>query len=107
MGQRSRQDAARRADRCGLPISGVLDGSHLTKVLARCLGERGATAEALRLYERLRSDRAAMVFRRSRRVGAVGQLKNPVLCWLRDQALAVIPPKAQLRQLEEVLGYEA
>ena len=76
-------------------------------VLARCLGDRGATAEALRLYERLRSDRAAMVVRRSRRVGAVGQLKNPVLCWLRDRALAVIPPKAQLRQLEEVLGYEA
>jgi len=41
-------------------------------VLARCLGERGATAEALRRYERLRSDRVAMVVRRSRRVGMVG-----------------------------------
>ena len=76
-------------------------------VLARCLGERGATAESLRSYERLRSDRVAMVVRRSRRVGLIGQVKNPAICWLRDRALAMIPPKAQLRQLEEVVGYEA
>jgi FAD-dependent urate hydroxylase len=76
-------------------------------VLARCLDERGATAEAMRLYERLRSERAVMVILRSRRVGIVGQVENPVLCWLRDRALAMIPPKAQLRQLEEILGYEA
>jgi 2-polyprenyl-6-methoxyphenol hydroxylase-like FAD-dependent oxidoreductase len=76
-------------------------------VLALCLGERGATAESLRSYERLRSDRVAMVVRRSRRVGSIGQVKNPAICWLRDRALAMIPPKAQLRQLEEVVGYEA
>jgi 2-polyprenyl-6-methoxyphenol hydroxylase-like FAD-dependent oxidoreductase len=76
-------------------------------VLARCLRERGATASALRLYEQLRSDRVAMVVRRSRRVGMVGQLRNPLLCRLRDRALSMIPPKAQLRQLEEVVGHEA
>ncbi len=76
-------------------------------VLARCLNEGDATAEALRRYERLRSARVAMVVRRSRRVGIVGQLENPLLCRLRDRALAMIPPKAQLRQLEEVMGYEA
>jgi 2-polyprenyl-6-methoxyphenol hydroxylase-like FAD-dependent oxidoreductase len=76
-------------------------------VLARCLGERGATAESLRSYERLRSDRVAMVVRRSRRVGMVGQVKNQAMCWLRDRALRMIPPKAQLGQLEEVVGYEA
>ena len=74
--------------------------------LARCLQESGATAEALRRYERLRSARAAMVVRRSRRVGRVGQLESPLLCLLRDRALAMTPPKAQLRQLEEVMGYE-
>jgi 2-polyprenyl-6-methoxyphenol hydroxylase-like FAD-dependent oxidoreductase len=75
-------------------------------VLARCLGERGATAESLRSYERQRSDRVAMVVRRSRRVGMVGQVQNPAICWLRDRALAMIPPKAQFGQLEEVVGYE-
>jgi 2-polyprenyl-6-methoxyphenol hydroxylase-like FAD-dependent oxidoreductase len=76
-------------------------------VLARCLGEGGATAESLRRYERLRSARVAMLVRRSRRIGSVGQVKNPAVCWLRERALAMIPPKAQLRQLEEVVGYEA
>jgi 2-polyprenyl-6-methoxyphenol hydroxylase-like FAD-dependent oxidoreductase len=76
-------------------------------VLARCLDEGDGTAEALRRYERLRSARVAMVVRRSRRVGTVGQLENHLLCRLRDRALAMIPPKAQLKQLEEVMGYEA
>ena len=74
--------------------------------LARCLEEWGATADALRRYERLRSARTAMVVRRSRRVGRVAQLENPLLCRLRDRVLAMIPPKAQLRQLEEIVGYE-
>jgi 2-polyprenyl-6-methoxyphenol hydroxylase-like FAD-dependent oxidoreductase len=75
-------------------------------VLARCLQEGDATAEALRRYERSRYDRVAMVVRRSRRVGRVGQLENPLLCRLRDRLLATIPPKVQLRQLEEVIGHE-
>jgi 2-polyprenyl-6-methoxyphenol hydroxylase-like FAD-dependent oxidoreductase len=75
-------------------------------VLARCLQESGPTADALRGYERLRSARAAMVVRRSRRLGRIGQLENPLLCRLRDRVLAMIPPKVQLRQLEEVMGYE-
>jgi 2-polyprenyl-6-methoxyphenol hydroxylase-like FAD-dependent oxidoreductase len=75
-------------------------------VLARCLQESGPTADALRRYERLRSARAAMVVRRSRRLGRIAQLENPLLCLLRDRALTMIPPKAQLKQLEEVMGYE-
>jgi 2-polyprenyl-6-methoxyphenol hydroxylase-like FAD-dependent oxidoreductase len=76
-------------------------------VLARCLREGDPTADSLRRYERLRSDRVAMVVRRSRRVGMVGQVENPLLCRLRDRALSMISPKAQLKQLEEVVGYEA
>ena len=74
--------------------------------LARCLQESGPTADALRRYESLRSARAAMVVRRSRRLGRIVQLENRLLCMLRDRALAMIPPKTQLRQLEEVMGYE-
>jgi 2-polyprenyl-6-methoxyphenol hydroxylase-like FAD-dependent oxidoreductase len=76
-------------------------------VLARCLREGDATADSLRRYERQRSDRVAMVVRRSRRVGMVGQIENHLLCRLRDRALSMIPPKAQLKQLEKVVGYEA
>ncbi len=75
-------------------------------VLARCLSEGGAAPVALRRYERLRSDQVAMVVRRSRRIGRVGQLENPLLCRLRDRALAMVPPKVQLKQLGEIVGHE-
>jgi 2-polyprenyl-6-methoxyphenol hydroxylase-like FAD-dependent oxidoreductase len=75
-------------------------------VLTRCLNEDGATAEALRRYERLRSERVAMIVRLSRRIGRVAQLENPVLCRLRDGVFGMIPSKVHLRQLEEVVGHE-
>ncbi len=76
-------------------------------LLARCPDEGGAKAGALRGYERLRADRTAMMVRRSRRVGVVDQPENPLPRWLRGRGLAMIPLKVQLRQLEEVVGYEA
>ena len=75
-------------------------------VLARCLREVDGVADALRRYEELRAARTARIVRQSRRIGRVGQLENPLLCRLRDRALAMIPSKLQLRQLEEVVGRE-
>jgi 2-polyprenyl-6-methoxyphenol hydroxylase-like FAD-dependent oxidoreductase len=77
-----------------------------TVVLARCLRESGESAGALRRYEALRSDRTAAIVRRSRRIGWVGQLENPFLCRLRERALKLIPVEMQLRQIQEVVGYE-
>jgi 2-polyprenyl-6-methoxyphenol hydroxylase-like FAD-dependent oxidoreductase len=76
-------------------------------VLARCLREEGLTAGVLRCYELLRSDRVAMAVRRSRRMGRIGQVENPLLRRLRDRVLPIIRPKMQLRQLEEIVGHEA
>ncbi len=75
-------------------------------VLARCLHESGEAGDALRRYEALRADRTADIIRRSRRVGRVGQLENPFLCWLRDRALKMVPVETQLKQIQEVVGYE-
>jgi 2-polyprenyl-6-methoxyphenol hydroxylase-like FAD-dependent oxidoreductase len=76
-------------------------------VLAWCLGERSAVIDALRRYEGLRADRVAMVVRRSRRIGQVGQLENPLLCLLRDRSLKLVSVEAQLRQMEGIVGHEA
>ena len=79
-------------------------------VLARCLRESGAAGDAagsLRRYEALRSGRVAKITRRSRRIGQVCQLENPLLRRLRDLTLAALPPGAQLSALEEVIGYDA
>ena len=77
-------------------------------VLARCLRESGAgdAAGSLRRYEALRADRTAAIVRSSRRVGTVGQLESPVLCWMRDRALKMVPAERQLRQIQEIVGYE-
>jgi len=76
-------------------------------VLARCLREEeGDTASALRLYEARRADRTGFVVRRSRLVGKIGQLENPFLCRLRDALTKAAPLRAQLRQLDAIVGYE-
>jgi 2-polyprenyl-6-methoxyphenol hydroxylase-like FAD-dependent oxidoreductase len=81
-------------------------------VLARCLKEVEDTStshgvpSALRRYEDLRRERTARIVRRSRAVGRIGQIENPLLCGLRDVVLEATPTRIQLRQLDQVLRYE-
>jgi len=77
-------------------------------VLARCVREVGkdGVPSALRRYEDLRRERVAWIVRRSRALGRVGQLENPILCRLRDAALRAVPDRIQLRQFERVMLYK-
>ena len=77
-------------------------------VLARCVREVGkdGVPSALRRYEDLRRERVAWIVRRSRALGRVGQLENPILCRLRDVALRAVPDRIQLRQFERVMLYK-
>jgi len=73
--------------------------------LASCLRERGDdVVRALRLYEGRRGGRTAEVARRSRLLGRMVQLENPLLCAARDAAARAMPVRLQLRQLEAVLA---
>jgi 2-polyprenyl-6-methoxyphenol hydroxylase-like FAD-dependent oxidoreductase len=80
--------------------------------LARCLGldvqtnAKDRLPPALRRYEDLRGGRTAWIVRRSRALGRIGQIENPLLCGLRDAALKATPTRTQLRQLDKVLRYE-
>ena len=76
-------------------------------VLARCLGDGGEVVSSLRLYEATRIPRTADVVRRSRRVGWILQLENPLLCRLRDAVARRTSARAQLRQLASVARFEA
>ncbi len=49
------------------------------------------TADALRRYEATRNPRAAFIIRRSRALGRVGQLRQPLLCAARDLGLRLTP----------------
>ena len=81
-------------------------------VLARCLEQvvqtnaKVGVPSALRRYEGLRGERTAWIVRRSRALGRIGQMENPLLCRLRDAVLKATPGRAQLRQLDQVLRYE-
>jgi len=76
-------------------------------VLAKCIRYgNGDVQAALQLYEEGRRARTAGVVRRSRLLGRVGQLENPLLCAMRNTAARAMPLRLQLRQLDPILGYE-
>lgn len=75
-------------------------------VLATYLSEESDPALALRHYEAHRARRVATIVRRSRRLGRVVQVKNPLLCQLRDVLLKATPDQVLLRQAEEIEAYE-
>jgi 2-polyprenyl-6-methoxyphenol hydroxylase-like FAD-dependent oxidoreductase len=76
-------------------------------VLAECVRYGNGDAQAaLHLYEERRRARTASVVRRSRLMGRVGQLENPLLCAMRNAAARAMPLRLQLRQLDPILGYE-
>ena len=75
-------------------------------VLAKRLSEESDPASALRDYESQRTRRVAVIVQRSRRLGRVAQLKNPLLCQLRDVLLKRTPDRVLQRQAEEILAYE-
>ncbi|MGB3682733.1 MAG: FAD-dependent monooxygenase [Rubrobacteraceae bacterium] len=74
--------------------------------LADALRDPRPVPEALRDYERRRRGRTAAIVRRSRRMGRVMQLENPLLCALRDSLASSGPLELQLRLLDPVVGYE-
>jgi 2-polyprenyl-6-methoxyphenol hydroxylase-like FAD-dependent oxidoreductase len=75
-------------------------------VLAGSLRATTQIPDALRTYEYRRSGRTAAIVRRSRRMGRIMQVENPMLCALRDNVAAVAPHGFQLRLLDPVVGYE-
>jgi 2-polyprenyl-6-methoxyphenol hydroxylase-like FAD-dependent oxidoreductase len=75
-------------------------------VLARCLGDGFGLDDALREYERRRHRRANAMAREARRMGRVGQLKNPLGCWVRDRMIAQTPKRLQLRHLDWMFAFE-
>jgi 2-polyprenyl-6-methoxyphenol hydroxylase-like FAD-dependent oxidoreductase len=66
-------------------------------VLAECLQGNPDVARALRHYEDRRKGRTAGITRRSRLLGRVSQLENPVLCAARNAAVRAMPLRLQMR----------
>jgi 2-polyprenyl-6-methoxyphenol hydroxylase-like FAD-dependent oxidoreductase len=61
---------------------------------------------ALAQYESLRLPRASIIMSRSRQIGKVGQLTNPLLCFLRDTAIKLLPSSTRDEALNAVIHYD-
>jgi 2-polyprenyl-6-methoxyphenol hydroxylase-like FAD-dependent oxidoreductase len=76
-------------------------------VLAAHLAQARDVGRALHTYEARRMQRTRTVVNLSWRIGKLGQLENPLLCWARDAAVKRIPRSVQLRQYAALFGVEA
>ncbi len=76
-------------------------------ILARCVQQYSATAQALRIYERLRQARTADITRYSRHYGRMGQLANSAGVRLRNMLLAHAPEAIIQRSLRLIFDYDA
>lgn len=76
-------------------------------VLSRCLDDETAAIEqALKLYEQKRVSRTSQVVRRSRVMGRLVQLENPLAIRFRNTLLRTMPARAQIKRLEWLVGCE-
>src|SRR5262249_2472593 len=73
-------------------------------VLARSLERERDVAAALRVYEAARIPRTRAIVARSRLVGQLGQIQNPLLVPLRNRLMGLVPQSLQTRQLAAVIG---
>ena len=64
------------------------------------LDDAVAVSKRLRAYEGDRRSQTASVTRRSRRMGQVGQLENPLACRLRETVMRLTPDRVAIRSLE-------
>jgi 2-polyprenyl-6-methoxyphenol hydroxylase-like FAD-dependent oxidoreductase len=76
-------------------------------VLARSLVESGSLTEALARYELTRLPRTAEITRKSRLLGEVAQLNNPILRLLRNWIVRLTPRASRLAQLRPLVEYDA
>lgn len=75
-------------------------------VLGKCLHAAATLEAGLKEYQTQRLPRANSIALMSRRIGQAVTHANPIICALRNTALRLVPPQAQLRNLEGIVGYE-
>jgi 2-polyprenyl-6-methoxyphenol hydroxylase-like FAD-dependent oxidoreductase len=61
---------------------------------------------ALKAYEAARINRTRSLQIQSWRIGQIGQLENPLACWLRDTVFRMMPRRMREQQLRDIIGYE-
>ncbi len=68
--------------------------------LQLCVQREATLSQALEAYEQMRRPKAMMVVNNSYSFGKVAQLRNPLLCWLRNIFLRMTPKSVYLKQIK-------
>jgi FAD-dependent urate hydroxylase len=74
--------------------------------LAMALGKFPNLEQGIRHYETMRQPRANQIMKMSRMIGKVGQLENPLLCWLRNQAAKRLMGQSENDSLSRLIQYD-
>ena len=74
-------------------------------VLGECLRDAHFDESGLRAYEARRIGRTNALVRRSRLIGRIAQMENPLASRLRNAALRLISPHLQASQLAWIAGH--
>ena len=74
-------------------------------VLGECLSNADFDESGLRAYEARRIGRTNALVGRSRLIGRIAQMENPLASWLRNAALRLISPRLQASQLAWIAGH--
>jgi len=85
---------------------GANQGLEDAATLCALLGQSSELADALARYDAIRRPRSHQIARRSRLVGAVGQLRQPLLVRARDALIRVTPSAVTGRQFREFESWE-
>jgi 2-polyprenyl-6-methoxyphenol hydroxylase-like FAD-dependent oxidoreductase len=75
-------------------------------VLAACLKTNATVGGALLQYERRRMARTKQIVLSSRRLGAMAQAENAVVCLVRDAAMRLTPRRLAAKQMGALLDFD-
>jgi 2-polyprenyl-6-methoxyphenol hydroxylase-like FAD-dependent oxidoreductase len=72
-------------------------------VIAKCLKENSSIEKAFEQYQSIRYEKAVHVVNMSWTFGKMTNIGNPMLRWIRNTAMRMMPERAAAKQLEKIL----
>jgi 2-polyprenyl-6-methoxyphenol hydroxylase-like FAD-dependent oxidoreductase len=80
----------------------AIEGSY---ILAKSINKYGLAKKAYERYEELQFPRSKMIVNESLKMGKIGQLSSPVLAWLRNLTLKLMPPAIAIKMVDKFFSY--
>jgi 2-polyprenyl-6-methoxyphenol hydroxylase-like FAD-dependent oxidoreductase len=80
----------------------AIEGSYL---LAKCINKYGLSPNAYAIYEKYQFPRSKKVTNESLKMGAMGQISNPILITLRNFFFKIMPSSIAMKMIDQYFSY--